>query len=213
MKTFEDFEADAKEFSNTIKLELEQKYKSFMTYLSKMIQTILKDNEKEIISWFKQIKNGDETLILFADEHIHHIRIGIGLSNNAKSRIIITLIESYDKYYNPIIGFNSDECINEFFERDYTNFLKFYAPCDRNAENLVINFVNQFNNAFYKQFKSKFELIYLDINSFKKSKYALSFSSEKLSEISNQILEYYDEFVKIAQDSSHVVEAAKKGIM
>ena len=212
MKTFEDFEADAKEFDNIVKPKLMQIYKSFMDYLSKMIQTILKDNENEIISWFKQIKNGDETLIILASENFRYIRIGIGLSND-KSRIIITLISSYDKFYNPIVEFNSDEYIDEFFKCDYDNFYKIYTPCYSNAETLVVEFVNQFNNAFYEKFKSKFESIYFDIDSFKKSKYALSFSDKKLSEISNQIDSYYDTFVKIEQDSRHAVEVAKKVFM
>ena len=211
METFEDFKSDAKSFDNIVQIQLMRKYQAFMDYLSKIIQTILKDNEKEIISWLKQIKNSDKTLTLFA-RYVNYIRVGIGLSND-ESHIIIKSISSRDKFYDPIVEFSSDENIKEFFRSDYNSFLQFYTPCNRNAENLVIDFKNQFNNAFYEKFKSKFESIWLDENSFKKSKYALSFSEEKRSEISNQILEYYDKFTKIILESNETIEAAKEHVM
>ena len=209
MKTLEEFKADAETYDGVTMNALIKKYRAFMNYMSRIIYVLFKDVEQELISWLNE-DNNERLLISTCIEGIHYESIAIGLDNN-RSHIGIVWFGAHDKYYDPKIDFDStNEAIYEFFKREYDNFIMLYAPYDRSADRFLEKLVDRFNDAFYEKFKSMFKSVGLnDLDNFKQSKYALSFSDEKLSEMNDQILAYYDAFVKIAQDSSNTIEAAK----
>lgn len=213
MKNFKDFQTDVKVYYDITTNAQIRKYRAFMDYMSKIISTIFKNNEQEIISWLNAIDNNDSSIILQYNGGSHYIQIGIGLSND-KSHIEIIWFGASGDDCNPKIDFNStDVSIIEFFIYAYNDFLKLCTPCcyDYDADNIVTEFVDRFNTAFWKTFKSIFKPIGLnDTDDFGKSKYVLTVSDEKLSEISKQILTYYDAFSKIAQESNCVIASADK---
>ena len=213
MKTLEEFKADAKAYEEVTTNASVRKYRAFMNYMSRFIYVMFKDVEQEIISWLNN-DNDKRLIISVCTGGIHSISIAIGLDD--RSHIDIMWFGAHDQYYDPKISFNStDESIREFFSHEYSKFLRYYVPCGQTSgDNVVIEFVDNFNDAFYDKFKSMFMSIGLkDFSDFKKSKYTLSFSDEKVSEMGNQIYSYYETFTKIAQDCSCAIDAAKKDVM
>lgn len=209
MKTFEEFRGDVKTYEDAVNNALIKKYKAFMDYMSKMVPTIFKDNEQEIISWLNATDYEYTLVLSVCTVGTHYIKIAIGLSDD-ESHIVINWFAAHDRYYDPKIDFCSDDkSISGFFEREFDNFLKLCAPCG-DINNMIIELANQFNSAIYEEFESMFKSIGLDTaNDFKHSKYALTFSDEKLSEIGNEISIYYDEFSKIVTESNHAIDVAK----
>lgn len=210
MKTFEDFRGDVKVYEDAVNGALIKKYKAFMDYMSKMVPAIFKDNEQEIISWLNATDNYHRLILSACTGGIHYIKIAIGLSDD-ESHIVINWFAAHDQYYDPKIDFCSDDkSISGFFEREFDNFFKLCAPCG-DIDNMIIELTNQFNSAIYEEFGSMFKSIGLDtVSDFRHSKYALTFSDEKLSEIGNEISTYYDEFSKIVTESNHAIDVAKK---
>lgn len=208
MKNFEDFQTDVKTYDNITTNALMRKYRSFMNYISKMVSIILKDSEQEIISWLIMKDNNDPLILSTRTEGNHYINIGIDLSND-NSHIIVRSFEAHDQYRCSSIYFDSpNNIIDEFFEHEYRNFSKCYTPDDNDHRGIVVEFVNQFNNAFYEKFKSRFRRIGLTIDNFKKSKYALTISDEKLSEICNKLSQRYLTYIKIIQECLDIFKTA-----
>lgn len=217
METFEDFKNDIKVFTDIVNSTLIRKNRWFMKYVSKIIQFIFEDNKQKIISWLNAT---DDKMLILSERTVgnHYIEIGIGLTEKFK-RIDIIWFEAHDRSGDPKMNYNSakidfnstDESINEFFKHEYNNFLKLYTPLGYvDTICVVAKVINMFNEALYEKFGSMFTSIRLNYEKFKNSKYALSFSDEKLSEICNEILKTYDEFVKNEQELNWTIETSEK---
>ena len=192
-----------------------EKYKAFINYLKKVVDITFKDNKEQIASYLKETEN-QSFLLDWNVGDIHYDGFVINRLSNESINVIS--LRAHDAYYDPVLSVESDiDNINllSFFDREYKKFVNLFTPnyyleqCkDRivNKEHsLVCKIANKFNEECFKHFKSYLSSLGIDNEfSFIESKFSLSFTDERRSELDKEVFDLYNSY------REKVVELTKK---
>ena len=192
-----------------------EKYKAFVEYLKKVILITFKDNEEQIASYLKETTN-QSFLLDWNVGDIHYD--GFTISVTKDEMLNVDSLRAHDAYYDPILNLTSDidnEALLSFFDEEYKKFINLFVPnyyleqCkDRlvNKEHsLVCKIADKFNKKCFDEFEIHFKSLGIkDENDFMKSKFSLSFTDEKRSELDKEVFGLYNSY------HEKVVELTKK---
>lgn len=185
------------------------KYKAFIEYIKKVIKLTFEDNEEQIISYLKETNKSFLLDWNVGNCNIHYD--GFCIARSTDDLLIVNSLRAHDCYYDPILQLESDiddDKIIQFFNNEYTHFIKLFAPhyqltdlhnvnkssIDKN-DSLVWQIANKFNEVFYKRFKIHYESLGMkDFDDFIESKFSLSFTDERRRELDEKVYEYYNSY-------------------
>ena len=186
------------------------KYKSFIEYVKKVIKLTFEDNKEQIVSYLKEINKSFLLDWNVGNNNIHYD--GFYITRSTDDLLIVnSLIAHGYYYYDPILQLESDiddDKIIQFFNNEYTHFIKLFAPhyqltdlhnvnkssIDKN-DSLVWKIANKFNEACYDRFKIHYESLGMkDFDDFIESKFSLSFTDERRRELDEKVYEYYNSY-------------------
>lgn len=195
------------------------KYKAFIEYIKKVIKLTFKDNEEQIASYLKETNSKSFLLDWNVDDNnIHYIGFYITISTDGL--LNVSSLRAYDGQ-NLILQLESDiddNKILQFFYKEYTNFVELFSPhyqltdlhnvnkstIDRTVS-LVYQIVGKFNTVCFDNFKIHFKSFEIkNIYDFMKSKFSLSFTDERRSELDKEVFYLYNSY------SKKVIELTKK---
>ena len=209
IKCEQKYEYELKQNSITI-------YKAFIEYLKKVINITFEDNKEQIASYLKETT--DQFILLdwwVGDDHYD----GFTISITKDEMLNIDSLIARDIYYDPELLLESDDDkIFQFFDKEYEYFMKLFVPCYRlsdlynvnkhgidKSKSLICKIANEFNKKCFKEFKKHFVSFGIyDEFSFIESKFSLSFTDEKRSELDKEVFDLYNSYHK------KVIELTKK---
>ena len=215
MLSYNDMIECEKKYSYENKQMLIEKYKAFVEYLKKVISITFKDNEEQIASYLKEI-NEQSFLLDWNVGDIHYD--GFVVNRMTSESINVVSLRAHDAYYDPVLNVESDidnEALLSFFDEEYKKFVNLFVPnyyleqCkDRliNKEHsLVCKIADKFNENCFKHFQSHLSSLGIEnVYSFNSSKFSLSFTDERRSELDKEVLDLYNSY------HEKVIELTKK---
>ena len=195
-----------------------EKYKAFVEYLKKVLNIPFEDNKEQIASYLKETT--DQLLFLsWCVENTHYY--GFTINRLTDETICISLLKASDVYYDQILNLESnmdnDELVS-FFDKEYKYFQELFIPnyqftylhnvnksgIDK-TKSLVWKIAEKFNKKCFDEFEIHFKSLGIkDENDFMKSKFSLSFTDEKRSELDKEVFDLYNSY------REKVVELTKK---
>ena len=197
-----------KEFTCNENQMLITKYKEFVEYIKKVVSIIFKDNEEQIVSYIKETKN-QFFLLEWCVGGLHHIGFFIDIDVLNNKILDVTSLKAHDVNYDSLLRLSSidDEALLTFFNNEYRQFMKLFVPCYHltdlhnanklidESDSIVCQIVMKFNEVCYHHFKGHFTSLGInDEKSFMKSKFSLSFTNERRTELDKEVYEYYNSY-------------------
>ena len=221
MLTYNEMIDCGQKYSDAKKQMLIEKYKAFVEYLKKVISITFKDNEKQIVSYLKEI-NEQSFLLDWHSSGIHYD--GFVINRLTDEMIGVNSLRAHDSYYDPVLKLESDiddEELLTFFDKEYKHFVNLFVPTyyledykndlidERNS--LVCKIANKFNEVFYNVFINHFESLCInDVQSFIKSKFSLNFTDERRKEADIEVCKEYNLYrEKVAELTKNFNESVK----
>ena len=195
-----------KKYSDAKKQMYIAKYKEFVSYLKKIILIIFKDNEEQIISYLNEI-NDKSFLLDWCVGEIHYDGFHIKVSESGKT-LEVSSLRAHDSYYDPVLNlesFNDDDLLS-FFDKEYRSFMDLFIPhycledykdnsLINESQSLVCRIAEKFNLVCFDHFKGPFLLLGInDAQSFIDSKYSLSFTDERRTELDKEVYDEYNSY-------------------
>ena len=191
------------------------KYSAFVDYLKKVILLTFEDNKEQISSYLNELN--DKSLLL--DWNVGDIHYdGFVVKRMTSESINVVSLRAHDAYYDPVLNVESDidnEALLSFFDNEYEQFVNLFVPnyylkqCEDRLVNkehsLVCKIADKFNENCFKHFQSHLSSLGIEnVYSFNSSKFSLSFTDEKRSELDKEVFDLYNSY------REKVVELTKK---